>query len=94
MAVSTSKERAHPGRGDAEMGVDSSDSGTLPSQPRSLFGKDSPGPVAGGWGRPAGYQGELSSLWRLAAGASEGGLTSPAEESPLGEPWAPGGNSL
>lgn len=94
MVVSTSKERAHPGRGNAEMGVDSSDSDTLPSQPRSLFGEDSPGPVASGQGRPAGYQGELSSLWRMAAGASEGGPTSPAEESPLGEPWAPGGNSL
>lgn len=46
-----------PSRGDAGMGVDSSDSDTLPSQPRSLFREDSPGPVGSGRGRPAATKG-------------------------------------
>lgn len=94
MAVSTSKERAHPGQGNARDGGGFLTPTLSPPSPGPFFGEDSPGPVASGQGRPAGYQGELSSLWRMAAGASEGVRLVLQKSHPLGEPWAPGGNSL
>lgn len=94
MAMSTSEECTHPGRGNEGIQVGSSDSRHSPLPAQVPLRRGQPWP-SGEWTGQA-CRLPRGTRFPLEAGCRglRRGPTSPAKKSPLGDPWAPGGNRL